>query len=78
MKAKKVAQYSDGLPTWLVTYVDTRTFFPLCTIDDLAKRQNFDPRPFDRVLAGCFTAGVSFEPDKSPRYTSLTTANTES
>lgn len=72
-KKRKVPDYSKGEPVWLTLYVDTRLFYPLSIIEGLRTESTFDPRPFDRVLVGCFTAGVSFlEPNKAPQYTSLT------
>lgn len=69
-KAGKIEHYSDGMPVWLVMYDDTRVSYPLGTIQALSERQDFDPRPFARVLVGCFTAGVIFEPALPPRITS--------
>ena len=71
-KAKKVPSYGDGPPIWLATYVDSRAHYALGTINRLAERQDFDPHPFERVFAGCFTAGVTFDPGERPRYRSIT------
>ena len=71
-KKAKVADYADGKPIWLAMYCDTKLFYPLGVVQALAEVDDFDPRPFDRVLVGCFTAGVTFiEPDRRPIYTDL-------
>jgi len=71
-KARKFSLYSDGLPVWLAFYGDTGMTFPLAAVDSIARREDFDPHPFERVIVGCFTAGVVFERGTPPRYTSLT------
>jgi len=69
-KRQKFSEYSDGCPVWLACAVKTQLFYPLGTIQELGQDANFDPRPFERVLAGCFTAGVTFEqPFEPPRRT---------
>jgi len=70
-KAKKVAQYTDGCPVWLALYGDTGMTYPLGAVQAIAGREGFDPRPFERVILGCFTAGVVFESGVPPRYASL-------
>jgi hypothetical protein len=70
-KAKKISQYSDGLPVWLALYGDTGMTFPLGAVESLASREGFDPHPFERAIVGCFTAGVVFERGILPRYASL-------
>jgi hypothetical protein len=70
-KAKKVAQYADGHPVWLALYGDTGMTYPLGAVQASAGRAGFDPRPFERVIVGCFTAGVVFENGVPPRYASL-------
>jgi hypothetical protein len=73
-KRTKFADYSDGKPVWLVLYVDTRLFYPLGVINSLRGETSFDPAPFERVMLGCFTAGVIFEEaNRRPQYSSLTT-----
>jgi hypothetical protein len=72
-KAKKIAKYAAGKPVWLVMYGDTGMTFPLGAVDSIARRETFDPHPFERVIVGCFTAGVVFERGAAPRYASLTT-----
>lgn len=71
-KAEKIADYSEGKPVWLVTYVDSRLFYPLGIVESLAEETTLNPRPFDRVMVGCFTAGVVFSAGCAPRYVSLT------
>lgn len=70
-KAKKVAHYGDGRPVWLALYGDTGMTFPLGAVESIASRVGFDPSPFERVILGCFTAGVVFELGVPPRYRSL-------
>jgi len=73
-KRAKFSDYSEGKPVWLVFYSDTQLFYPIGIVDSLRDVETFDPRPFERVLVGCFTAGVVFEtPNEKPRYTSLQT-----
>jgi len=71
-KKRNFASYSEGKPVWLVFYSDTRLFFPLALVDRLSGVETFDPQPFERVMLGCFTAGVVFDrPYTRPRYSSL-------
>ncbi|MDB5072847.1 MAG: hypothetical protein JWM87_3958 [Candidatus Eremiobacteraeota bacterium] len=70
-KAKKVAQYADGCPVWLALYGDSGMTYPLGAVQAIAGREGFDPSPFERVIVGCFTAGVVFQNGAPPRYGSL-------
>ncbi len=77
-KAAKVSEYSDGgtVPVWLVFAAQSlkQKFLALSLVNHLAGVNMVDPAPFERVLVGCYAAGVTFlEPGKPPRYTSLTT-----
>jgi hypothetical protein len=74
-KKARFANYSEGKPVWLVFYSDTRLFFPLGLVEQLRDINTFDPRPFARVMLGCFTVGVVFEkPCTKPSYRSLSTS----
>jgi hypothetical protein len=77
-KAIKVPHYSeDGkFPVWLVFGAQSisQKFIALSTVQALANVKTVDPRPFARILVGCYTAGVTFtKPFEKPRYTSLST-----
>lgn len=77
-KSVKVPEYSDGgaFPVWLVFVAHSlrQKFLALATVQALQHTTSIDPRPFARLMVGCFTAGVTFiEPFQQPRYTSLTT-----
>jgi len=75
-KKVKYVDYSDGYPVWLVFIAQSysQRFISLSLVNSLRDNDTFDSRPFDRVLLGCYTAGVTFEkPFAKPRYTSLTT-----
>ncbi|MGC2651231.1 MAG: hypothetical protein WA304_10565 [Candidatus Cybelea sp.] len=77
-KARKFPGYSDNgaLPVWLVFGVQSlkQRYLPLSTVNALSHVDTVDPRPFARILVGCYTAGVTFiKPYQRPRYTSLST-----
>lgn len=77
-KALKIAKYSDNgaYPVWLVVggHSLRQKFIALTLVEHLTKRDDIDPAPFERVLVGCYTAGVTFmRGGEPPRYTSLTT-----
>ncbi len=77
-KGAKIAGYSDDgvFPVWLVFTTESlkQTYLALATVQRLANVDTVDPRPFVRILVGCYTAGVTFiEPYQKPRYTSLST-----
>jgi hypothetical protein len=75
-KKAKFADYSEGYPVWLSIAVESviTPFQALGFVQFLQGLDSFDPAPFERVLVGCFTAGVTFTKSRRrPRYTSLDT-----
>jgi hypothetical protein len=77
-KAIKVPEYSENgtFPVWLVFGAQSirQKFIALSTVQALSRVDAVDPRPFARILVGCYTAGVTFvEPYQKPHYTSLST-----
>ncbi len=75
-KKAKFADYSEGYPVWLSIAVESviTPFQALGFVQFLQGLDSFDPAPFERVLVGCFTAGVTFTKSRQrPRYTSLDT-----
>lgn len=66
-KGAKVAEYSDNgaVPVWLVLAAQSlkQEFLALSVVNHLEHVNTIDPAPFERVLVGCYTAGVTFLED---------------
>jgi len=65
MFAQKAANYSayadDGVPIWLVMYVQSRLSFAYGDVEAIVSGPPLDPAPFDRVIVGALTIGTTFE-----------------
>lgn len=75
-KKAKVGSYSGGFPVWLAVAVESPVvpFLAIGFVQYLQNLDTLDPAPFERVLVGCYTAGVTFtKSGQKPRYTSLDT-----
>lgn len=68
-KAARFAAYSDdGSPVWLAMYINSPLTIAYGDVETIAEREvNFDPHPFERVIVGSLTIGVTFERGKPPR-----------
>lgn len=67
---------TGGYPVWLVLAVESPVvpFLAIGFVQYLQSLNTIDPAPFERVLVGCYTAGVTFtDAGHRPRYTSLDT-----
>lgn len=63
-KAEKFTSYSDdGIPVWLAFYVDSQigVATAYATVEEIERDGGVDPSPFERVLVGCLTKGVTFK-----------------
>jgi hypothetical protein len=62
-KARKIHAYSGGggFPVWLATYVDTAFKYPYGIVEEFRSGLPLEPAPFNRLLIGCLTNGVTFD-----------------
>ncbi len=70
-KAAKFAAYSDdGGPVWLAMYIRSPLTIAYGDVEAIAEREvDFDPHPFERVVVGSLTIGVTFERGQPPKRT---------